>query len=131
VPYCWLESLSLPCPVLLTVKKHVLHSHSRAPTNLVSPAPVIDTCLLLLALTVTLQAFLNGAVAGGGLPPGALLPPPGAAGAALSLPQAVRVRDRATILARQLAAEAGPAAADAQVGCQGGPGLSVWGLLVN
>jgi len=64
-----------------------------------------------------MQAFLRpGAQLQPGVMPG--LPP----GTQLSLPDAVRLRDRATILARQLYAApdgAGPAVADQQVGGSG------------
>lgn len=59
------------------------------------------------------QAFLSGGAGRGALlaaPPGPLPP-----GGALSVPDQVRLRDRSTILARQLYAEQGPAFADGQV----------------
>lgn len=68
-------------------------------------------CVCVVPSSPPLQAFLRPGVP---LQPG-LLPP----GTQLSLPDAVRLRDRATILARQLYATpdgAGPAVADQQVG---------------
>ncbi|KAI7842283.1 hypothetical protein COHA_003924 [Chlorella ohadii] len=61
-----------------------------------------------------LQAFLDSSKARAPFQPGMVaLPPPGAA---LSLADQCRVRDRSTIMARQLFAEQGPAFADEQVG---------------
>lgn len=59
-----------------------------------------------------LQAFLDSSKARAPFHPGIVAPP----GAALSLADQCRVRDRSTIMARQLFAEQGPAFADEQVG---------------
>jgi hypothetical protein len=56
--------------------------------------------------------FLNAARVGGVSAGG---PPPAALAHGLSVPEACRIRDRSTILARQLYAEKGPQLADQQV----------------
>ena len=64
--------------------------------------------LRVLCLQVFLDTARVGGVAAGG-------PPPAAFANGLSVPEACRIRDRSTILARQLYAEQGPQLADQQV----------------
>lgn len=64
--------------------------------------------------SATLQAFLDSSKARAPFQPGMVAPPP--PGAALSLADQCRVRNRSTIMARQLFAEQGPAFAGGGLG---------------
>lgn len=76
------------------------------------PQQLTHTSQQLLWQLPALQAFLDSSKARAPFQPGMVAPP----GAALSLADQCRVRDRSTIMARQLFAEQGPAFAGADAG---------------
>lgn len=91
-------AVALPCALY--------HAVARFLTSTQCPRPVL----------LFLQAFLDSSKARAPFQPGMVAPPP--PGAALSLADQCRVRDRSTIMARQLFAEQGPAFAGAPAGLQ-------------